>query len=209
MEDFTLWILPYAQHAPWIIFGLLLLAGLNVPISEDLMLIAGGIALHAQPPAEIACAYGIIFLGCWVSAWEAYWIGRLMGPRIHSWGWISRTVTPERIERLRAFYQKHGFLTLLVGRFIPFGVRNILFITAGLSKTPFLRFILRDLIPCLLSSSVLFFAAVYLGKNSSVIYEYFHLYERTIGTLLLALIAVGGLLFIRTRYQRKRQARAL
>ena len=42
METLTYWICLHAEEAHWIIFLMLLLAGLNVPLSEDVLLLCGG-----------------------------------------------------------------------------------------------------------------------------------------------------------------------
>ncbi|EKE08018.1 MAG: hypothetical protein ACD_17C00394G0001, partial [uncultured bacterium] len=65
----------------------------------------------------------------------------------------------------QSYYEKYGFWTLLVGRFIPFGVRNCLFLTAGLGKMHFGKFLLSDGIACILSNTVLFSLAYVVGKN--------------------------------------------
>ena len=49
-------------------------------------------------------------------------------------------VSPERVAKVASFYQKYGVWTLVVGRFIPFGVRNALFLTAGIGKMSPVRF---------------------------------------------------------------------
>ena len=41
---------------------------------------------------------------------------------------------------MMGFYKKYGALTLVIGRFIPFGVRNAIFLTSGISKMPFAKF---------------------------------------------------------------------
>ena len=53
----------------------------------------------------------------------------------------------------------------MVGRFIPFGVRNCLFLTAGLVKMHFGKFLLSDGIACVLSNTILFTLAFTVGKN--------------------------------------------
>lgn len=188
MESILTFICNNAHDAHWIIFTLLMLAGLNVPISEDLLLLTGGVIASTCIPDHTLHLYAWIYMGCWVSAWEAYWIGRLFGPKLYDIRWFSRFITRERIDRLHHYYEKFGIFTFMVGRFIPGGVRNALFITSGLGKMPFLKFIARDGFSCLISSSTLFYLGYSFGEHHEQIFEYFKTYEKIAITLLATII---------------------
>lgn len=165
MEDWIGQAAAHIEYAHWIFFALLMLAGLNVPFSEDLIVITAGALAATLSPISPWIFYLIIFLGCWISAWEAYWIGRLIGPKLYEIRWFSWILTRERIERLHLLYEKFGIYTFLVGRFIPGGFRNVLFMSSGMGKMPFSLFLLRDTPACLLSSSVLFSLGFFFGQN--------------------------------------------
>jgi membrane protein DedA with SNARE-associated domain len=100
-------------------------------------------------------------------------VGRHFGPKLWNISWFAKTFDRKKIDTVHQYYEKYGFMTLLVGRFIPFGVRNGLFLTAGLGKMPFGKFILSDGIACILSNTALFTLAYTVGKN----------YEALISTL--------------------------
>ncbi|NYT46772.1 MAG: VTT domain-containing protein [Candidatus Methanofishera endochildressiae] len=76
-------------------------------------------------------------------------------------------VSPERITKVSTYYQKYGVITLIIGRFIPFGIRNALFLTAGLGKMNFIKFALSDLLACTIST--LSFFTLYFHYGDSVI----------------------------------------
>lgn len=165
MEAFIAWITEHAQYAHWFIFGAILLAGFNLPISAD-VLIAGAAVLAATLfPQHVWHLFLAIFLGCYFSAWIAYWVGRLLGAKLCRFGWFKRFFPEERISKIQKFYAKHGLWTLIAGRFIPFGVRNCIFMSSGMSQVPFLRFALQDLPACLLWTSSSFYLFFTLGKN--------------------------------------------
>lgn len=42
MEALIEWVLSHAEHAHWYIFGAILLAGFNIPISADILVVIGG-----------------------------------------------------------------------------------------------------------------------------------------------------------------------
>jgi len=165
MDTLIQFIFEHAQYAHWIIFGSLMLAGLNVPISEDLMIIFSAVLAATVVPENTYKLFIAVFLGCYFSDWLCYWVGRHFGPKLWNIRWFAKTFKKERIHHIQRYYAKYGFWTLIVGRFIPFGVRNGLFLTAGLGKMPFGKFILSDGIACALSNTVLFSLAYALAQN--------------------------------------------
>lgn len=146
----------YAHSAYWILFTLLMLSGLFLPISEELILITGGAIAGNCIPEHTLHLFLWVYAGAWLSAWEVYWIGRLAGPKLYDLRGIKRYLTKKRVDRLHHYYEKFGIFTFIVGRFLPGGVRNTLFLTSGLGKMPFMKFILRDGIACLMSSATFF-----------------------------------------------------
>lgn len=193
MESIFSYLCTHAHHAHWILFCLLLLAGLNLPISEDITLLGGGAIASTCIPDHALQLYIWIFLGCYLSAWEAYWVGRLLGPKLYHISFFKTIITPHRMNVLQHYYAKFGVLTFIVGRFIPGGIRNALFMSSGLMKMPFHLFILRDGIACLLSSSILFYIGYRFGENWDVILFYFHRYMDGLLVFLLSVGVIGCL----------------
>ena len=198
MESLILFATEHAEHAHWLFGFLILLGGLNVPISEDIVLISAGALASTLLPEIAVYQYTILFFFCWFAAWEAYWIGRRLGPKLYDIHWFSRILTPKKIERLHHYYEKFGIWAFIVGRFIPGGVRNGLFMTAGLGKMPFKRFILRDLPACFISTAFLFTLGYFFGHHSQEIIASFHAYERTI----LIIVALTLCIYATYRYRR-------
>jgi membrane protein DedA with SNARE-associated domain len=190
-----LFIGDHVQYAHWIIFGALLLAGLNFPISEDLMLVTSGVLASTVVPENTMKLFIGVFLGCYLSDWIAYWLGRCIGNRIWEVKWFRKMVSKERFSLLKNFYHRYGFFTLLIGRFIPFGVRNCLFITAGITKMHFGKFIVSDGIACIISNSVLFYLAYSFGKNSDALWGYI----KTYNIIIFTSFAIIALLFLLLR----------
>lgn len=171
METLIQTIFEHAQYAHWIVFGALMLAGINVPISEDLMIILSAVLAATVVPENVEKLFLGVFLGCYISDWVCYWIGRSFGPKLWNISWFAKTFDRKRIDQIQSYYEKYGFWTLLIGRFIPFGVRNCLFLTAGLGRMPFGRFLLSDGIACICSNTILFTVAYSVGKNYKALLE--------------------------------------
>ena len=198
MDELLLLIQQNVTYAPYIIFGALLLAGFNIPVSEDAMLFISAVLAKNNPDLLIPLFLGV-YLGAYLSDLICYWLGRLLGPRLFRIRFFARMVTEQRRDRISLFYRKYGIITLLLGRFIPFGVRNGLFLTAGLGQMPFARFALADLTACTITTFIYF--TLYYRYGSAMI----DTVKR--GNLVIFGFAVGVLLawFISSRLRRRRE----
>jgi membrane protein DedA with SNARE-associated domain len=201
MDAILTFICQNAHSAHWMIFLLLLLAGLNVPISEDILLLGAGAIASTCIPDHTLHLFLWTWAGCWISAWEAYWVGRLLGPKLYTIRWFSHVITPQRIERLHHYYEKFGIFAFIFGRFCPGGVRNALFMTSGLGKMPFSVFLMRDGIACALAASTIFYIGYCLGGNYKVIATYIAHF----GTIILSVVATVAITAIIVVWIRKRK----
>lgn len=201
MDIIIQFIFDHAPYAHWIVFGALMLAGFNIPISEDLMIIFSAVLAATVVPENFYKLFLGVFLGCYLSDWVCYGIGRFFGPKLWHIAWFAKSVDRRRIDQIQDYYSKYGFLTLLIGRFIPFGVRNALFLTAGLGKMPFGKFILSDGLACVLSNTTLFTLAYLVGKNYELLIEAL----KTFNIFLFSAFAIAIIAFIWYKRRKKRE----
>ena len=201
MESILSTICTYAPEAHWILFILLLLAGLNIPLSEDLIIITAGVLSATCIPEHTGKLYVWLYMGALLSAWEAYWIGRVLGPKLYTIRWFARFITPARIDKLHGYIDRFGIFAFIVGRFFPGGIRNGLFMSCGLGGMPFKTFILRDSFACLISTSLLFFLGLLFGEHYR---DLLHLVKKW-DLFLLCLIFTGVLVYFGYYYLRKRK----
>lgn len=164
MEEIFSFITSNVEWAPWIIFGALLLAGFNIPVSEDGMLFISGV-LAAKNPEMTVPLFAGVFAGAYLSDLICFSLGSILGPRLWKIQWFANMVKPELVNKINGFYEKYGFVTLLFGRFIPFGVRNGLFLTAGLGKMNPVKFAVADLIAATISCSIYFYLYFTYGNT--------------------------------------------
>ena len=150
--------------APLVIFGILLLAGFNLPISEDLMVFISAILAVQNPQYTVFLFIGV-FLGAYGSDVISYWLGRLLGPSLFRIKLFNRVVKKEKLHKMALFFNKYGMAVLIVGRLIPFGVRNAMFITAGLGKSHFGKFAVADLFASLITVSCYFTLFYQFGEQ--------------------------------------------
>jgi membrane protein DedA with SNARE-associated domain len=154
----------HAHAAPFLVFGLLMLAGLNVPISEDALILASAL-LATEHHDLLVSLFVALYSGAYLSDLVCYWLGRRFGPRLWRLPGFSRVVPFRHVHGLGHFYTRYGVGVLLVGRFIPFGVRNGLLLTAGLGRMPFLRLAVTDLVAATVSCSFYFWLYYTYGRS--------------------------------------------
>ena len=165
IESMAQWLAVHADYAPFFVFGLLLLTGCSLPISEDALVIASGVIASTVMPEQTVPLFIAVFLGSYLSDWIAYWIGRLLGTKLTKLPLFHNTLSSERKHIVEKFFHRYGVLTLFIGRMIPFGIRNSVFMAAGAGGMRFGRFLLGDGLGCLLFSSAVFFLAFRAGEN--------------------------------------------
>ncbi|MBN2769733.1 MAG: DedA family protein [Spirochaetes bacterium] len=181
----------HSHFLPWISFGLLLLAGLNLPISEDLVLILSG-AITALYAPELE---HYIFIGCFMGAYlsdiMAYFIGRCFIHRVVNSNFLSHIFHPERIARINGYFRKYGEKVIFFGRFIPFGVRNLVFMTSGLTRVPLKHFLIIDFLALIITSTILFQLGIKFGEDYTSLLKILNQYK-----IIFALVAVVAVIII-------------
>ena len=162
MEELLQIIHQNIGYAHWIIFGSLLLAGLNIPVSEDAMLFISAL-LASTYPDRLWELFIAVFMGALLSDFICFSLGYFLGPHIFELR-LFKKLQP-KISRVSKFYEKYGIATLFFGRFIPFGVRNGLFLTAGIGRMKPIKFVAIDTTACIVSCSIYFTLYYKLGQS--------------------------------------------
>ncbi len=163
METLTNIIYTHAEWAPVIIFGALVLGGLNIPVSEDLMIFVAAL-LATRFPDRLPTLFAAIFAGAYLGDLICYSIGRYLGNRLWDHPFFGRPKSRALVEKIRSFYMQYGAATLVFGRFIPFGFRNGLLLAAGVGNMPFRRFALADLLACMITCTTFFSLYYWFGE---------------------------------------------
>lgn len=99
-------------------------------------------------------------LGCNAGSVVAYWVGAIGGrPLVLRYGKYV-LMSPRDLDRMTTFFEKHGSITVLIGRLLPV-VRTFIALPAGIAKMPQLRFHIYTFI----GSWPFCFALAYVGKQ--------------------------------------------
>lgn len=149
-----------------ITFASLIAAGIGFPIPEELpILFAGGWAGHNSDLGPIRfLILPVCILGVVISDGLLYGVGRYFGPKILEWRGVKRLLPPEKRERIESNFHRYGVLTLLFARFLP-AIRSPIFITAGIMRLSFAKFVIADGIYAIPGVSLLFFLSFWFGDH--------------------------------------------
>ncbi len=201
METF-LNLVPDYGYVGIIVF--LVLTGCGLPLPEEVALIAAGVlsAPGGNPEQSLNPWLALLccLIGCLVGDSIMYFIGRKIGRRVMDsktpWG---RYLTPEREKLLEYMIHQHGVKVLFVSRFLV-GIRSPVYLTSGILKFPFVRFILADLL-CASVVILLFFGlSYYFGKDVG---QWIHNAESGLTLVVVVGLAIGG--FMAWRHYRHNQ----
>lgn len=191
------YILAHITEAPYLIAFLILLAGLNLPISIDVIIVLSAFIAGSLAPEKAVVFFIAITVASYFSAWLSYLFGRIFGRKLLKLKFFAKMLPEEKLERIGRFYAKHGLLVLIIGRFIPFGTRNCIFMTTGITRVNFTQFALRDLIACPIWASAAFYLWYSLGQNLDTLIHF----AKTINIIIFSVFVLTliGLLWYKKR----------
>ena len=181
---------------------LLSAAGLGVPISEDLVLLIGG-ALASQGvtrfvPTLLAGYFGVIFGDALIYHW-----GKKLGPAAYEHRLVRKVISPERADKLRSHFARHGFWTVVVGRHTP-GLRAPIFFLSGASGVSFGTFLLADMLSAAVTVPAVVTLGYLFGEHLDDIRSLLHRAHWMVGAAVL--LGAGVWWLIRKRRQRREAA---
>jgi len=141
------------NHGPWV-YGLLFLiifveTGLVVmPFlpGDSLLFVAGTIA--AVGGLDFSLLLVLLTVAAILGDAVNYSVGRYFGPKVFGWE-NSRFFNRSAFDRTHAFYEKHGGITIIVARFLPF-IRTFAPFVAGVAEMTYPKFFLYNVAGALL-----------------------------------------------------------
>ncbi len=99
-----------------------------------------------------------------------YWFGAKVGYRLFLRP-DSRFFRQEHLKRAKEFYDRHGFLAIVLARFIPV-IRTFAPIVAGVVRMRYRAFVVYNIVGALLWASGVTFLGFYLGEKVPGIEKY-------------------------------------
>jgi membrane protein DedA with SNARE-associated domain len=145
------------------VFAALVAAGVGFPMPEEIPIVtAGALAGHASQDPTSSLHWWIVLplciLGVVISDGLLYLAGRTFGMGLLRFPLVARILPRERVQRVQRNFRKYGVLILLFARVLP-GIRSPIFLTAGIMRLSWRRFLLADGLYAIPGVSLLFFLA--------------------------------------------------
>jgi membrane protein DedA with SNARE-associated domain len=181
------------------VFGLLLVAGVGVPIPEELTQLTAGVLSH-EGYMRLAITIPVVWAGILAGDTILFLLARRHGPRALDSRAARRVLTPARREKLERHFARHAFLTVVVARHTG-GLRFAAFALAGATGVRPATFVLADGLSALVSVPLVVGAGYLFAHHLGTARRDLRLVELGI---LVAVLA-GALVAVRVR--RRRQAR--
>lgn len=170
------------------IFVTLFGAGLGVPIPEEGPIIAAGVLAHEEV-VRWWIALPLCLGGVLAGDIVLYWVGHHWGERVLDWRAVRRVLSRHREEQLKHAYRRHGVKIVFAARHVV-GLRAAAFLTAGISRVPFGRFLAVDAAAALIGVPAGFGIAFLFTDQLERLLADVHRIERWL--VLYALVALAA-----------------
>jgi membrane protein DedA with SNARE-associated domain/membrane-associated phospholipid phosphatase len=183
-----------------ILFGVML-ESTGVPLPGETILLAAGVLVQR---GHLDLGYAIVFgiLGAVIGDQIGYWVGRGGGrPFVLRWGRYV-LITPERLGRAEAFFDRHGGKAVFLARFFS-GLRVFGALVAGISRMRWGTFIVYNALGGAVWATAVVLVGYFLGSSLALV-------QRWLGraTLVLALVvAVAVGFYLAYRWAARNRAR--
>jgi membrane protein DedA with SNARE-associated domain len=181
------------------VFLILLATGLGVPIPEELPIVIAAMMARWEVMhwwgALLSCLGGVL-----AGDMLLYTLGRHFGRRILQWPTARRILTPEREARVMDAYHRHGLKFVVMARLIM-GLRAAAFLTAGLVRVPFPRFLLVDLTAVLVSVPLSFGVAYAIADSVVVALARVREMQLWVAGVALLVAVAWGLVLLRRHFR--------
>jgi membrane protein DedA with SNARE-associated domain len=187
----------FLEHFTYVgIFAVLFVAGLGVPIPEEAPVLAAGV-LSSVGTTRWWIALPVCVLGVLSGDIVLYWVGHHWGERVLNWRIVRCVLSPAREERFKAAYRRHAAKTIFAARHVM-GVRAAAFLTAGIARVPFWKFVLVDGIAAAISVPLGFGLAYFFTDQLAEVMSDVRRVERWIA-LAASVIAAGVIAYVAWR----------
>ncbi|MBU4438515.1 MAG: DedA family protein [Acetobacterium sp.] len=148
----------------------------------DSLIFAAG-ALSAMGSLNVVAFFMTFFVAAVVGDTVNYYIGKKIGNTILEKG-KNKFVKKEYIIKAHKFYEKHGAMTIVIGRFIPI-IRTFVPFVAGMGEMNYTKFIIYNILGAFMWVG-LFITGGYLFGNVPIVKDNFSL-------VLIAIIIISVL----------------
>jgi membrane protein DedA with SNARE-associated domain len=206
------------DYGLYAVFFLMLIDAVFPAASELVMVYAGAVAVGAFPDQDVTLfgttieSTGWAYVAMAMAGTIGYTLGSILGWAIGLYGgrpylerhgrWLH--VTPEKLDRAEAWFERYGDATVFFGRVMPV-VRSFISIPAGVAEMPLGRYTVLTFLGTIPWCFGLAGIGLALGSG----WERFHEAFRYADYAIIALVVAGVVLVLVRARQRRLRRRAL
>lgn len=181
------------------IFVMTFLESTFAPIPSEMTMLPAGYLIQ-QGQMDAASVFIASVLGTIGGAYFNYWLAKRYGRSLFLRYGKYFLMTPEKLEKLERFFEKHGAISTFTGRLIP-GIRHYISFPAGLAKMDVRKFVLYTGLGGALWMAVLLMLGYHIGKNKDLMVVYLPMIKAGIFTFV-------ALIFLVYTMRNRRRAKA-
>jgi len=131
-----------ASSVLWGITLSLYAGGLGIPLPENALIIAGGYSIY-QGICPVAVGIPLWYAALICGDTTLFLLVRWLFSRPAFFHVLDRFVRPDKLEKYKKAFSRHGGWTLFLARF-TFGIRAAAYVVAGAANYPLRRFLVVD-----------------------------------------------------------------
>ena len=186
----------YLEHVTILgLFFALLLAGLGIPIPEDLILITAGVLAY-QGVIHLGWAIPILYIGVLSGDLLTYSFGRRFGDIVLRHPRVRRFISLARQQRIERYFARYGNRTVFLVRHLAV-LRAPTYLIAGAMKMPGWQFLLWDSLAALVSIPLMVGLGYFFADHIELLYHDLRRVEHWLGALVI--LAITSYLLVRYR----------
>jgi membrane protein DedA with SNARE-associated domain len=209
------WVIDFfvQQGSYALMIAALVVAGLGVPLPEDLVMISGAI-LAQRHITNFWLTVGALALGVFLGDTVLFFVARRVGTKIYTWKWVKRVMPPKRRHWIEEKIAKHGGLVVFCARHVA-GFRGPTFAMCAIHGISYPRFIFWDMLALTISLPLWMGLGWFFGDSIDQLQHHTATAERIVtvsvlGVILLIVIVHSIVSAIRRRRQaRKEEAESI
>jgi membrane protein DedA with SNARE-associated domain len=142
-------------------------------------------------------------LGSVLGAWLLYGLGAWLGRRrMYAIADKLPLVDVEDVEKVEAWFNRHGYKAVFFGRMIPI-FRSLISIPAGIERMPVWKFLLLTTAGSLIWNTIFVLAGFYLGENWHFVEQYADIFQK----IVIAAVVIFGAYWLISKIVKIRNSR--
>ena len=182
--------------------GILLACGFGFPMPEDVVLVTGGM-LASRHVVDLLATNVLCLIGVLAGDGTVFCIGYRLGPKLKQTKFYQSILHSDREEKVARWFKNYGDRVIFFARFTP-GLRMPLFLTAGMYRISFWKFLLLDGLAALISVPLWIWVGYFFGSNLELLEAKMKQFQMGIYFLLaLVLVLIVGSVLMKKKWMKK------